>query len=279
MEHELLTGNQAVANAVVDAGVKVATSYPGSPTVQILETIAQADGLHAEWSPSEKVALEVAIGASMAGAAAFVSMKHVGVNICSDPLMTFTFTRLNGPLVIAVGDDPGQISSQNEQDSRMWAEYGLMPMLQPGTPQEAYDLTRLAFDISERFETPVFVRMVDRTCHMMGRVERATPVVREVTGFEPDPVRYYQIPPFSREARELVEGRIPAVQTWLEEGHGFHPEIRETDLGIVTFGAQYPLVRELLPDASTFKLDVIWPLPLEALRDFAVQMGRVIVVE
>lgn len=279
MEQELLTGNQAVARAVVDSGVKVATSYPGSPTVQILETIAQTEGLHAEWSPSEKVALEVAIGASFAGAAAFVSMKHVGVNICADPLMTFTFSRLNGPLVIAVGDDPGQISSQNEQDSRMWAEYGLMPMLQPGDPQEAYDLTRLAFEISERFETPVFVRMVDRTCHMMGRVDRAEPVVREVKGFEPDPVRYYQIPPFSREARARVEVRIPAVEAWLEQGHGFHSEIRDTSVGIVTFGAPYPIVRELLPDASTFKLDVIWPLPLEALREFAAQVDRVIVVE
>jgi indolepyruvate ferredoxin oxidoreductase, alpha subunit len=279
MEQELLTGNQAVARAVVDSGVKVATSYPGSPTVQILETIALTEGLHAEWSPSEKVALEVAIGASFAGAAAFVSMKHVGVNICADPLMTFTFSRLNGPLVIAVGDDPGQISSQNEQDSRMWAEYGLMPMLQPGTPQEAYDLTRLAFEISDRFETPVFVRMVDRTCHMMGRVDRAEPVVREVTGFEPDPVRYYQIPPFSRIARERVEERIPAVQAWVEQGHGFHSEIRDTSLGIVTFGAPFAIVRELLPDASIFKLDVIWPLPVEALRDFAAQVDRVIVVE
>ena len=279
MEEELLTGNQAVARAVADSGVKVATSYPGSPTVQILETIAQADGLHAEWSPSEKVALEVAIGASMAGAAAFVSMKHVGVNICSDPLMTFTFSRLNGPLVIAVGDDPGQISSQNEQDSRMWAEYGLMPMLQPGSPQEAYDLTRLAFEISDRFETPVFVRMVDRTCHMMGRVERAEPVLREVTGFEPDPVRYYQVPPFSRKAREIVEARMPAVQAWVEDGHGWRSELRDTRLGIVTFGAPYPILRELVPDVSTFKLDVIWPLPIEALRDFAVRMDRVIVVE
>jgi indolepyruvate ferredoxin oxidoreductase, alpha subunit len=279
MEPQLLTGNQALARAAIDSGVRVATSYPGSPTVQILETLATADGIHAEWSPSEKVAMEVAIGASMAGVATLVSMKHVGVNIAADPLMTFTFSRLNGPLVIAVGDDPGQISSQNEQDSRMWAEYGMMPMLQPATPQEAYDLTRLAFDISARFEAPVFVRMVDRTCHMMGRVLAAPPAERELTPFEPDPVRYYQIPPFSRTARARVEGRIGAVEQWLEQGHGFREAIRDTDLGVVTFGVQHPLVRELLPGASTFKLDVIWPLPLQALRRFADQVDRVIVVE
>ena len=279
MESQLLTGNQAIAQAVVDSGVRVATSYPGSPTVQILESIAAMGDLHAEWSPSEKVAMEVAIGASMAGAAAFVSMKHVGVNIASDPLMTFTFTRLNGPLVIAVGDDPGQISSQNEQDSRMWAEYGMMPMLQPGSPQEAYDLTRLAFEMSDRFETPVFVRTVDRTCHMMGKVQTAPPVEREVHGFEPDPVRYYQIPPFSREARARVEGRIPRVEEWLRQGHGHRSEIRDTSLGVVAFGVQYHLIRELLPALSTFKLDVLWPLPLDALSAFAEQVDRLIVVE
>ena len=279
MEPLMLTGNQAIARAVVDADVRVATSYPGSPTVQILESIAVMGDLHTEWSPSEKVAMEVAIGASMAGAAAFVSMKHVGVNIAADPLMTFTQSRLNGPLVLCVGDDPGQISSQNEQDSRMWAEYGMMPMLQPATPQEAYDHTRLAFEISARFETPVFVRLVDRTCHMMGQVTQREADERPPHGFEPDPMRYYQIPPFSREARKRVEPRIGKVRDWLEEGHGYREEIRDPAIGIVTFGIQYALVRDLLPDVSTFKLDVIWPLPTQALERFSDQVERVIVIE
>jgi indolepyruvate ferredoxin oxidoreductase alpha subunit len=279
MKTILLTGNEAIARAVVDSGVRVAASYPGSPTVQILESIAEYQGVYAEWSPSEKVAMEVGIGASMAGAPAFVSMKHVGINIASDPLMTFTWARLNGPLVIAVGDDPGQISSQNEQDSRMWAEYAMIPMLQPGSPQEAYDLTRLAFDISERFQTPVMVRMVDRTCHMMGQVEPREPADRPVKGFADDPVRYYMVPPYSRQAREAVEGRIPAVQNWLETGPGWREELRDRRLGVVTFGVQYHLVREWAPEASTFKLDVIWPLPLAALRRFAAQVDRVLVVE
>jgi len=206
-------------------------------------------------------------------------MKHVGVNIAADPLMTFTFSRLNGPLVMAVGDDPGQISSQNEQDSRMWAEWGMIPMVQPATPQEAYDLTRLAFDISERFETPVMVRMVDRTCHMTGLVERRAAAERGVKGFEPDAVRYFQIPPYSRQSRALVEARMPAVSAWVDEGNGFQAEIRDTKVGVVSFGAQFAAIRELLPRASTFKLDIIWPLPLKALAEFAAAVDRVIVVE
>jgi indolepyruvate ferredoxin oxidoreductase alpha subunit len=279
MQTILLTGNEAIARAAVDSGVRVAASYPGSPTVQILEAIAEYDGVHAEWSPSEKVAMEVAIGASMAGAAAFTSMKHVGLNIAADPLMTFTWSRLNAPLVIAVGDDPGQISSQNEQDSRMWAEYALIPMLQPGSPQEAYDLTRLAFDISEQFQTPVMVRMVDRTCHMMGQVATRERTDRPVKGFQADPVRYYMVPPYSREARAQAEARIPAVQAWLEAGRGWREEVRDPRLGIVTFGVQYHTVREWAPEASTFKLDAIWPLPYEALRRFAAKVERVLVIE
>ena len=224
--------------------------------------------------------MEVAIGASMAGAAAICSMKHVGVNIASDPLMTFTFSKLNGPMVIAVGDDPGANSSQNEQDSRMWAEYGFMPMVQPGSSQEAYDLVRLAFDMSERFHTPAIVRMVDRTCNMTGRVVPGEPVVREPKGFEPDPDRYYMVPPYSRTARTLVEERIPAIREWMEsDGVGFRSEVRDPDLGIVTFGHQYHIVRELLPEASTFKLDILWPLPVEALKAFAGRVRRVIVIE
>jgi indolepyruvate ferredoxin oxidoreductase, alpha subunit len=279
MESVMLTGNEAVARAVVDSDVRVATSYPGSPTVQIMESIAGYPGLHAEWSTSEKVAIEVAIGASMAGAAAFVAMKHVGVNIAADPLMTFTWTRLHGPLVLAVGDDPGQISSQNEQDSRMWAEYGMIPMLHPGDPQECYDMTRLAYEIAERFNTPVIVRLTDRTCHMMGKVAARPKTERPPKGFEPDPVRYYQVPPYSREAREQVEERIPAVQAWLDEGNGYLTEKRGTALGVVTFGPQYHMIRELLPELSTFKLDVLWPLPIAALREFAATVDRVIVVE
>ena len=279
MDSQLLTGNEAAALGAVHSGVRVATSYPGSPTVQIMEHIARISDIHAEWSPSEKIAMEVAIGASMGGAAAFVSMKHVGVNIASDPLMTFTFSRLNGPLVIALGDDPGQISSQNEQDSRMWAEYGMMPMLQPGTPQEAYEQVRLAFDISEKFETPVIVRLTDRTCHMMGKVAVKEPVERPPRGFSPDPERYYMVPPYSRRAREIVESRIPAVREWIGEGRCFKAELRDTRLGIVTFGAQYHMVREQLPEASTFKLDMLWPLPMEALRGFAGKVGRVLVIE
>jgi indolepyruvate ferredoxin oxidoreductase alpha subunit len=279
MKPILLTGNESIARGAADSGVRVAASYPGSPTVQMLEALAEYQGLHVEWSPSEKVALEVAIGASMAGAAAFASMKHVGVNIAADPLMTFTWTQLAGPLVIAVGDDPGQVSSQNEQDSRMWAEYGMMPMLQPGSPQEAYDLTRLAFDVSEQFHTPVIVRMVDRTCHMTGKVEPREPVARPPKGFVANPVQFYQVPPFSRQARALVEGRIPAVQQWLEEGRGWREEVRDPRLGVVTFGVQYHILRELLPDISTFKLDFVWPLPIEALRRFAAKVERVIVLE
>jgi len=279
MKTTILTGNEAVARAAVDSGIRVASSYPGSPTVQILEAVAGYEGMHAEWSPSEKVAMEVAIGASMAGAAVLCAMKHVGVNIASDPLMTFTFSKINGPLVITVGDDPGQISSQNEQDSRMWAEYGFMPMLQPGSPQEAYDFTRLAFDISERFNTPVFVRMVDRTCHMAGQVDVREAVARKPKGFQPDPDRYNMVPPYSRRARAEVEGRIPEVQQWLEEGNGFREEIRESELGIVAFGLQYNMVREILPDVSTFKLDVLWPLPIKQLRGFAEKVDRIIVVE
>jgi indolepyruvate ferredoxin oxidoreductase alpha subunit len=279
VEPVLLTGNQAVAWAARDSGVRVATSYPGSPTPEILETIAEFPDVHAEWSPSEMVAACVAIGASMGGAAALCSMKHVGVNVASDPLMTFAYTRANGPFVLVVGDDPGMISSQNEQDSRMWAEYGLMPLLQPADPQDAYDLTRLAFDLSERFQTPAIVRMVDRTCHMAGRVARRAPVLRPPKGFAPDAVRYYMVPPFSRVARAAIAGRIASVRSWLEEGNGFAIERRGSRLGVVTMGHQVHLLREHVPDASLFRLAVVWPLPIARLREFAASVDRLVVVE
>ena len=275
-----LSGNDAVAHAVRDAGVRVAAAYPGTPSTEILEVVARFPGLYAEWSPNEKVALEVALGASMMGARAFSAMKHVGLNVASDALMTLTVTGVEGGLVIAVADDVGMSSSQNEQDSRFWGRFAHIPVFEPADSQEAYDMTRAAYRLSEAFKVPVLLRLTTRICHVKGRVELSPPETREPGGFTKDPRRWVMVPGnakprlplmFEREAALAAEAEASPLNR-LEAGS-------DRRIGFVTSGPAYMHVREAFPDAPVLKLGLSYPPPLAKVRELAAQVETLVVVE
>ena len=275
-----LSGNDAVAHAVRDAGVRVAAAYPGTPSTEILEVVARFPGLYAEWSPNEKVALEVALGASMMGARAFSAMKHVGLNVASDALMTLTVTGVEGGLVIAVADDVGMSSSQNEQDSRFWGRFAHIPVFEPADSQEAYDMTRAAYRLSEAFKVPVLLRLTTRICHVKGRVELSAPETHEPGGFTKDPRRWVMVPGnakprlplmFEREAALAAEAEASPLNR-LEAGS-------DRRIGFVTSGPAYMHVREAFPDAPVLKLGLSYPPPLTKVRELAAQVETLVVVE
>lgn len=275
-----LSGNDAVAHAARDAGVRVAAAYPGTPSTEILEVLARFPGLYAEWSPNEKVALEVALGASMMGARAFSAMKHVGLNVASDALMTMTVTGVEGGLVIAVADDVGMSSSQNEQDSRFWGRFAHVPVLEPADSQEAYDMTRAAFRLSEQFRVPVILRLTTRICHVKGRVELSPAETHEPTGFVKDPRRWVMVPGNAKPRLPLMFEREAALRAKasasplnrIESG----PDRR---IGFVTSGPAYMHVREAFPDAPVLKLGMSYPLPLDLVRELAAGVETLLVVE
>ncbi len=275
-----LSGNDAVAHAARDAGVRVAAAYPGTPSTEILEVLARFPGLYAEWSPNEKVALEVALGASMMGARAFSAMKHVGLNVASDALMTMTVTGVEGGLVIAVADDVGMSSSQNEQDSRFWGRFAHVPVLEPADSQEAYDMTRAAFRLSEQFRVPVILRLTTRICHVKGRVELSPAETHEPTGFTKDPRRWVMVPGNAKPRLPLMFEREAALRTEasasplnrIESG----PDRR---IGFVTSGPAYMHVREAFPDVPVLKLGMSYPLPLDLVRELAAGVETLLVVE
>ncbi len=276
----LMSGNDAVARAVWEAGVRVAAAYPGTPSTEILENVATYPDIYTEWSVNEKVSLEVAFGAAMAGSRSFCSMKHVGMNVASDALMTMTLTGVSGGLVIAVADDVGLSSSQNEQDSRFWARFAHLPMLEPADSQEAYRFTLLAFELSERFQAPVILRMTTRICHVKGLVTVSERRQRDVAGFTKDVGRWVMLPAtvshrlplmFERENRLRAEAEQSPINT-VEDGD-------DRRVGFVTSGPAYMHVRESFPDAPVFKLGLSYPLPFERLRQFAGTCQQVVVVE
>ncbi|MBL8435587.1 MAG: 4Fe-4S dicluster domain-containing protein [Zoogloea sp.] len=275
-----LSGNDAVAHALRDAGVRVAAAYPGTPSTEILEVVARFPGLYAEWSPNEKVALEVALGASMMGARAFSAMKHVGLNVASDALMTLTVTGVEGGLVVAVADDVGMSSSQNEQDSRFWGRFAHIPVFEPADSQEAYDMTRAAYGLSEAFKVPVLLRLTTRICHVKGRVELSAPETHEPGGFTKDPRRWVMVPGnakprlplmFEREAALAAEAEASLLNR-LEPGS-------DRRIGFVTSGPAYMHVREAFPDAPVLKLGLSYPPPMAKVRELAAQVETLIVVE
>ncbi len=277
----LLTGNQAVARAAFEAGVHIATSYPGSPMTQFMENLASHQEVYCEWSTSEKVALEVAMGASFAGRRTICAMKHVGINIAADPLMTFAYTPTRGGFVLVVGDDPGMHSSQNEQNSRMWARFGYMPILEPADAQSAYQLTLAAFQISEQFETPVIIRLTDKTCHMAGVVAtgQRTEVPRKP--FQPDPSKYCMVPPNTIRRREALDQRMEAVAAWLEESPINTRWAGEptSNTAVITSGHLSLYIQELAPQLPMLSLGCVNPLPMKTIRAFASQFQRILVVE
>lgn len=277
---ELLSGNEAIARGAWEAGVAVAAGYPGTPSTEILENVVKyKPDIYCEWSPNEKVAFEVAAGASLAGARSMVTMKHVGLNVAADPLMTLSYIGVVGGLVACVADDPGMHSSQNEQDTRHYARFAKVPIFEPSDSQEAADYMRLAEDVSERFSVPAILRTTTRVSHSRGLVtlgERRSP---RLVGFEKNPPRFVPIPIWGRVLRRKVEERLRQLQAAAEESPVNRIEWRDRSLGIVTAGIAYQYVREVFPEVSVLKLGWSYPFPDRLFREFAAGVRRVLVVE
>ncbi|MBK8743069.1 MAG: indolepyruvate ferredoxin oxidoreductase subunit alpha [Betaproteobacteria bacterium] len=276
-----LTGNEAIARGAWEAGVRVAAAYPGTPSTEILESLARypVEHLYAEWSTNEKVALDVAIGASFAGSRALASMKHVGLNVAADAFMSQAYIGVNGGLVLAVCDDPGLHSSQNEQDTRIYGQFATVPVLEPSDAQEALDLTRLAFDLSEQFDTMVIVRGTTRLSHTRSRVTVGERTEHLSRGFVENPAKNVMIPAHARPRHFVVLDREARLKQYLETAPINRWETGGTSFGVVTAGTCYPYVREVLPNASVLKLGASWPLPEGLLRRYCESVDRVFVVE
>ena len=275
----LLSGNEAVAQGAVEAGVLVAVGYPGTPSTEILESIANRTDIDVRWSPNEKVALDVALGASLGGVRALATMKHVGLNVAADTFMTTAYTGVGAGLVIISADDPGMHSSQNEQDNRAYARMAGVPLLEPSDSAEAKQYTALAFEISEQFDTPVLVRTTTRVSHNRGLVELAPREEHPTTGFTRDPTKYVMIPGHARRRRPIVLERLEQMTEYVEESPLTEEFGTGTDFGVVTSGIAHHYVREVLPDARILKLGMSYPLPIERIRDFAATVDRLFVVE
>ena len=277
----LLSGNEAIARGAWEAGVTVATGYPGTPSTEILESArAYADDIYCEWSPNEKVALEVAAGACLAGARTIVTMKHVGLNVAADPLMTLAYIGTVGGLAICVADDPGMHSSQNEQDTRHYARFGKVPILEPSDSQEAKDFVNLAMEISETHTTPVLLRSTTRVSHSSGAVtlgERRP--TAPLQGFQKNPQRFVPIPLYGRPMRARLEERLSALAGAANTSPANRIEWGDRSLGIIAEGIAYQYVRELAPDASVLKIGWVWPFPDELIREFAAGVRRLLIVE
>ncbi len=277
----LLSGNQAIARGAWEAGVTVATGYPGTPSTEILEALIRIDdAVSCEWSPNEKVALEVAAGASLSGARCIVTMKHVGLNVAADPMMTLAYIGAVGGLVICVADDPGMHSSQNEQDSRHYARFGKLPLLEPADSSEARDMVALGLELSERFTTPVLLRSTTRVSHSSGVVTLGERRVSDRTiGFQKNPERFVTIPMWARGMRVNLESRLAALAAEAERSPVNRIEWGDRSLGVVTAGISYQYVMEVLPGASVLKLGWSWPFPDALIRELASGVRAVLVVE
>ncbi|MFA6107611.1 MAG: thiamine pyrophosphate-dependent enzyme, partial [Candidatus Latescibacterota bacterium] len=277
----ILTGNAAIALGAYEAGAQVAAAYPGTPSTEILEEIAAhyAAEIYAEWSVNEKIAFEVAFGAALGGKRALAAMKHVGVNVAADALMTAAYTGVNAGLVLVSADDPGMHSSQNEQDNRYFARLAKIPMLEPSDSQEARDYTALAFDLSERFDSPVMLRVTTRVCHGKGPVEPGQRQAVAPREYKKNPQKYVMIPAYARQRHALMEARRPALEAFAESFEGNRIEMGDPGIGVVSSGVAYQYTREAFPEASFLKLGFTHPLPRELVRRFAGQVRRLYVVE
>lgn len=280
MKRTILSGNEAIARGAFEAGVKVASAYPGTPSTEILENIIQYPEVDATWAPNEKVALEVGIGASFGGARALVTMKHVGVNVAADPLFTLSYTGVRGGLVLVTADDPELHSSQNEQDNRHYARFAKVPMFEPSDSQEALDFTRLAFEASEQFDTPVMLRTTTRISHSKSVVQVGEPVTGlPEPSLEKNPPKFVMLPGNARKRHDFVEQRLVDMAEWacsqsfnrIEEGKG--------RTGIITAGVAYTHAREVFPDAPVLKLGLVYPLPKKLIADFAARFDEIYVIE
>jgi len=278
---QLLSGNEAIALGAYHAGVAVATAYPGTPSTEILQNIARMEGIYAEWAVNEKVALEVGMGASYAGVRALVSMKHVGLNVAADPFFAVSTTGVVGGLVIVSCDDPGEHSSQGEQDNRYFAKFAKVPMLEPTDSREAYELMEWAFDISEEFDTPVLIRSTTRIshCKTVVDVNRERKADLSEPSFTRMPAKFVMVPSNARIRRKAMEERVTKLRSYVEDFPLNEMLLADRKLGVISNGVAYQYAREVFKDASHLKLATIYPVPENLIRRFAREVERVIVVE
>ena len=277
---EILSGNEAIARGAWEAGVRLAAAYPGTPSTEILEAMARYRDVYSEWSPNEKVAMEVATGASMAGARALVCMKHVGLNVAADPFFSVANTGVTGGLVIVSADDPGMHSSQDEQDNRNYAKFAKVPLIEPSDSGEAREFVKLAYGLSEQFDTPVLLRTTTRTSHSKSLVELGERVrTEQPTTLERNPTKNLMMPHNAKRRHPLVEQRIRDLAEWAESTSLNRVEMGDARVGIVTSGAAYGYSREAFPEASYLKLGLTYPLPAALLADFRSRVQRLYVVE
>lgn len=280
MEKKLLLGNEAVARGLYEAGVTVVSSYPGTPSTEITEAVTKYDEIYSEWAPNEKVAFEVAFGASLGGARSFCAMKHVGLNVAADPLYTASYIGVNGGMVCAVADDPGMHSSQNEQDSRHHAIASKVPMLEPSDSAECLGYTMQAYELSERFDTPVLLRLSTRISHSRSIVVTGERQARENLPYVRNVAKNVMMPAMAKARHIDVEARTEALRAWTETSGINRVEYHDKSIGVICAGTTYMYAREALGDrVSYFKLGMVNPLPVDALKAFAAQVGRLIVIE
>lgn len=280
---ELLQGNQAVARGLYEAGVKVVSSYPGTPSTEITEFAATYPELYSEWASNEKVALEVAIGASFAGTRSFSGMKHVGLNVAADPLYTASYIGVNGGLVIGVADDPGMHSSQNEQDTRNHAKAAKVPVLEPSNAQECLDFTKLAYELSETFDTPVILRLTTRISHSSSVATLSPREEVEDKPYQKDISKYVMMPAMARPRHIFVEERTKRLVQWAETASINIEELGETgkgSIGVICAGDTYQYAKEALGDSASYlKLGMVYPLPVEKIKSFAEKVDTLYVIE
>lgn len=279
MKKELMTGNEAIARGAFEAGVTVAAAYPGTPSTEILENLVKYPGVYAQWSPNEKVALEVGAGASIGGARTLVTMKHVGVNVAADPLFTFAYSGVNGGLVLVSADDPGMHSSQNEQDNRNYAKFAKIPVLEPSNSQECKDMVRIGLEMSEQFDTPVMLRTTTRVNHSQSFVEQGERSDDTPKPYVKNPQKFVMVPAHARARHVVVEERRAKLAEYSETIPVNRIELADKNIGIITSGISYQNVKEVAPNVSVLKLGMTFPLPEKVIREFASQVKELYVVE
>lgn len=277
----LLLGNEAVARGLFEGGCTFVSSYPGTPSTEITECAAKYKEIYAEWAPNEKVAMESAFGASLAGHRSFCGMKHVGLNVSADPLFTISYTGVNGGMIIGVADDAGMHSSQNEQDSRHYAKASKVPMLEPSDSKEAREFTMLAYELSEKYDTPVLMKMCTRVSHSQSIVETGERNTPDIKPYEKNPAKYIMMPGNAIKRHPVVEERTRLLVKWAEETEINRWEKgSDSKIGIITSSTCYQYVKEALKDTyPVLKLGMIWPMPEKKIRDFAASVEELIVVE
>jgi len=277
---KLLTGNEAVARGAYESGVTLAAAYPGTPSTEILENVSKYKEIYSEWSPNEKVALEVAIGGSIAGARTLAAMKHVGINVAADPLFTFAYTGVNGGCVIISADDPGMHSSQNEQDNRYYAKAAKLAMLEPSDSQETKDFVKEGYRISEEYNIPVLLRLTTRICHSKGLVEESDRESLEIKQYEKNIPKYVATPANGRKLHIDLEDRLIKLEEYSNNTHLNTIEWNDKKIGVISSGVAYQYAKEVFGENASFlKLGFTFPLPKDKIKDFASEVEKLYVIE